>query len=542
MKLTFLGANHQVTGSRTLLEWNEGRYLLVDEGMIQGNNEYENAPMPVSPGQIEYVLLTHAHIDHSGMLPLLVKEGFQGKIYATSETMNLCSIMLEDSASIQERDAEYRTKKNLRKGGVPAEPLYTSEDVQKTMKLFRPCPYGQMIDVDESLSVRFTDAGHLLGSSSVECFLFEEGKRVTMVFSGDVGNTNQPIIRDPDPVRAADYLMVESTYGARLHDRAIDPIPSLVQVLRKTFSRGGTVIIPSFAVGRMQEMLYFFREIKMKKLLPEYPDFEVYLDSPLAEQATSVFLQCKTDCLDEEARSIMREGKNPLWFDGLNITESVNESMALNAIKKPKVILASSGMCEGGRICHHLKHNIWNPSNTILFVGYQANGTLGRIIYDGAEKVKILGEEVYVKAEIAFLNGISGHADQAGLLNWLDGMERKPARVFINHGDDENSRTLSEKITERFGLPAEIPWSGSCFDLLRGEWVHLSDPVKVEKKTCAAQGTKQRSSANPYYLSLMEAAAALLKYAENMEGHANHDIRKLTKQIRDLMEENDPKE
>ena len=280
----------------------------------------------------------------------------------------------------------------------------------------------------------------------------------------------------------------------------------------------------------------------MKKLLPEYPDFEVYLDSPLAEQATSVFLQCKTDCLDEEARSIMREGKNPLWFDGLNITESVNESMALNAIKKPKVILASGGMCEGGRICHHLKHNIWNPSNTILFVGYQANGTLGRIIYDGAEKVKILGEEVYVKAEIAFLNGISGHADQAGLLNWLDGMERKPARVFINHGDDENSRTLSEKITERFGLPAEIPWSGSCFDLLRGEWVHLSDPVKVEKKTCAAQGTKQRSSANPYYLSLMEAAAALLKYAENMEGHANHDIRKLTKQIRDLMEENDPKE
>ena len=542
MKLTFLGANHQVTGSRTLLEWNEGRYLLVDEGMTQGNNDYENAPMPVSPGQIEIVLLTHAHIDHSGMLPLLVKEGFHGKIYATSETMNLCSIMLEDSASIQERDAEYRTKKNLRKGGMPVEPLYTSEDVQETMKLFRPCPYGQIIDVDEGLSVRFTDAGHLMGSASVECFLYEKGKQVTVVFSGDVGNTNQPIIRDPDPVRAADYLMLESTYGARLHDRAINPIPCLVEVLRKTFSRGGTVIIPSFAVGRMQELLYFFREIKMKNLLPEHPDFEVYLDSPLAEQATSVFLQCKTDCLDEEALSIMREGENPIWFDGLNITESVNESMALNEIKMPKVILASGGMCEGGRICHHLKHNIWNPSNTILFAGYQANGTLGRIILDGVEKVKILGEEIDVKAEIAFLNGVSGHADQAGLLNWLDGMEQKPARVFINHGDDENSRALAEKITERFGIPAEVPWSGSCFDLLQGEWVYLSDPVKVEKKTPAAQETKRRSSNNPYYLSLMEAAADLLKYAENMEGHANHDIRKLTKRIRDLMEENDPKE
>ncbi len=536
MKLTFLGANHQVTGSRTLLEWHDGHFLLVDEGMIQGHNEYENAPLPVSPGQIEYVLLTHAHIDHSGMLPLLVKEGFRGKIYATSETMNLCAIMLEDSASIQERDAEYRTKKNLRQGEDPAEPLYTSEDVQNTMKLFRPCPYGQVIDVDEGLSVRFTDAGHLLGSSSAECFLSEAGKQITMVFSGDVGNTNQPIIRDPVPVRAADYLMIESTYGARLHDRATDPLPCLVEILRKTFARGGTVIIPSFAVGRTQEILYFFREIKMQNLLPELPDFEVYLDSPLAEQATGVFLQCDTDCLDEEAQSIMKAGENPIWFDGLNITGSVAESMALNAIKKPKVIIASSGMCEGGRICHHLKHNIWNPANTVLFVGYQANGTLGRIIYDGAEKVKILGEEINVKAEIAFLSSVSGHADQAGLLCWLDGMEQKPARVFVNHGDDENSQVLAEKITERFGLPAEVPWSGSCFDLLRGEWVYLAAPAEKEQKTPAGQSEKQRSSDNPYYRSLMEAATSLLQYAKSMESHANHDIRKLTKQILSLLE------
>ena len=535
MKLTFIGANHQVTGSQTLLEWKSGRFLLVDNGMIQGDNDYEQAPLPVSPDQVEYVLLTHAHIDHSGMLPLLVKEGFHGRIYATSETMNLCAIMLADSASIQEKDAEDQTKKNQRAGKEPVEPLYTAEDVEKTMRLFRPCPYRQVIDVDEGLSIRFTDAGHLLGSSSIECFLCEEGKQVTIVFSGDVGNTNQPIINDPCPVKSADYVLIESTYGARLHDRATDPIPFLVQVLQKTFARNGTVIIPSFAVGRTQEMLYFFREIKMRNLLPERPDFQVYLDSPLATQATGVFLQCDTDCLDEEARSIMRAGENPIWFEGLNITESADESKALNAIREPKVIIASSGMCEGGRICHHLKHNLWDAANTILFVGYQANGTLGRIIFDGAETVKIFGEEIQVKAEIALLNGVSGHADQAGLLRWLDSMEQKPARVFVNHGDDENSQALAEKITEQTGLPVDVPWSGSCFDLLRGEWVRLAIPMEKEKKKSSGHEKKRRQSKNQDYRLLMDACQALLQYAESMEGHANRDIRALTQQIKSLM-------
>ena len=534
MKLTFLGANHQVTGSRTLLEWNEGRFLLVDDGMVQGDNDYEPAPLPVTPAQIEYVLLTHAHIDHSGMLPLLVREGFRGRIYATAETTNLCAIMLADSASIHEKDAEQQTRKNQRTGKAPAEPLYTSEDVEKTMKLFRPCLYGQMIDVDEGLAIRFTDAGHLLGSSSVECFLTEGGRQVTMVFSGDVGNTDQPIINDPRPVEAADYVMIESTYGARLHDRAVDPIPYLVQVLRRTFARGGSVIIPSFAVGRTQEMLYFFREIKMQNLLPERPDFQVCLDSPLATQATDVFLQCGTDCLDDEARAIMQAGKNPIWFNGLKVTVSADESKALNEDREPKVIIASSGMCEGGRICHHLKHNLWNPANTILFVGYQADGTLGRIIYDGAERVKILGEEISVKAEIALLNGVSGHADQDGLLQWLEGMARKPARIFVNHGDDENCRALSAKIRERFDIPAEAPWSGSCFDLLRGEWIRLAPPVEKKK---AATEKKPRSSDNQDYRRLMEAAGALLRYAEGMEHHANGDIRKLTKKINALMKD-----
>ncbi len=536
MKLTFTGANHQVTGSRTLLEWNCGRFLLVDNGMTQGEDDSEPVPLPVPPDRIEYVLLTHAHIDHSGMLPLLVKEGFHGRIYSTSETMNLCAIMLADSASIQEKDAEDRTKKNQRTGKEPVEPLYTAEDAEAAMKLFRPCPYGQVIDVDEGLSIRFTDAGHLLGSSSIECFLSEEGKQVTMVFSGDVGNTNQPIINDPCPVKSADYVMIESTYGARLHDRAIDPIPFLVQVLRKTFARNGTVIIPSFAVGRTQEMLYFFREIKMRNLLPERPDFQVYLDSPLATQATGVFLQCDTGCLDEEARAVMRAGENPIWFDGLNITESVDESRALNANREPKVIIASSGMCEGGRICHHLKHNLWDAANTVLFVGYQACGTLGRLIYDGAETVKIFGEEIQVKAEVTLLNGVSGHADRDGLLQWLDGMEQKPARVFVNHGDDENSQALAERITAQMGLPADVPWSGSCFDLLLGEWVRLALPAEREKKKPSVNEKKQHPSKNGDYHLLMDACQALLRYAEGMEGHANSDIRKLTQQIRSLME------
>ena len=535
LKLTFLGANHEVTGSRTLLEWNEGRYLLVDDGMTQGEDEYENPELPIPPDRIEYVLLTHAHIDHSGMLPLLVKQGFKGKIYTTSETANLCTIMLADSASIQEKDAEYQTKKNLRVGKEPVEPLYTLEDAAKVSRLFRPCPYGQIIPVDEGLSVRFTDAGHLLGSSSIECFMTENGQSVTMVFSGDIGNTNQPIIRDPIPVRKADYVMMESTYGNRLHDRTIDPIPFLIETLEKTFDRGGTVIIPSFAVGRTQELLYFFREIKMRNLLPRYQDFPVYVDSPLSNEATAVFLQCGTECLDEETLAVMREGENPIWFDGLKTTTTADESKALNQNSEPKVIIASSGMCEGGRIRHHLKHNIWNPANTILFVGYQANGTLGRIIYDGAKHVKILGEEIEVKAEITLLNGVSGHADQAGLMRWLDAMEEKPSRVFVNHGDDESCEALVRLIGDQLGLPAESPYSGSSFDLLKGEWIRMAMPVR--KKKANAQEPRRKAPDRQDYQQLLAAAEALLRQVRGMENYANGEIRKLTRQIQDLIQD-----
>ena len=536
MKITFIGAAHQVTGSCTLVEWMDNRYFLVDYGMEQGENDFVMEELPVAPGQIEYVFLTHAHIDHSGMLPLLYKRGFRGTIYATAETENLCSIMLADSAHIQETDAAYETKKNLRHSGAVVEPLYTSEDAAETMDLFKPCEYGEIYMVDEGLSARFSDAGHLLGSSFVELFLEDRGERRKLVCSGDVGNLDQPIINNPQPVKEADYLLIESTYGTRIHETVNPPIPALTEILRETFGRGGSVIIPSFAVGRTQELLYFFREIKQKHLLPEYESFPVYVDSPLANEATAVFLQCSQVCLDPPTREIMAEGQNPIWFDGLYTTVSSDESKALNTDKTPKVIISSGGMCEGGRIRHHLKHNLWDSRNTILFVGYQANGTLGRIIYDGAESVKILGEEIDVKAQIALLQGISGHADRDGLIGWLSAFEKKPSYVFVNHGDDLSCSGFASYVQENMGLQSLAPYSGSEFDLLKGEWIRLTEPVIKKKSSAAGNSTSAaKDKKNKAYTDLRAAVSALERYTEQLKGHANSEIKQLTKRILDLM-------
>lgn len=533
MKITFLGAAHQVTGSRTLVEWKQNRFFLVDCGMEQGVNEFVMADQPVAPSRIEYVFLTHAHIDHSGLLPLLYKQGFRGTIYATDETASLCAIMLADSAHIQETDASYETKKNLRHSGAPVEPLYTAEDAAAVMDLFRPCEYGRMIMIDEGLSVRFTDAGHLLGSSFAEFVLEDQEQTRTLVCSGDVGNINQPIINDPLPVAEADYLLIESTYGTRLHESVASPVPVLTEVLRRTFGRGGTVIIPSFAVGRTQELLYFFREIKQQHLLPEFESFPVYVDSPLANEATAVFLQCNPVCLDSETRDIMASGQNPIWFDGLFTTVSSDESKALNANSDPKVIISSGGMCEGGRIRHHLKHNLWDSRNTILFAGYQANGTLGRIIFDGAKTVKIFGEEIDVKAEVALLAGISGHADRDGLLQWISAFTEKPAAIFVNHGDDESCTGFAKTVSETFGIPAFAPYSGSEFDLLRGEWIRLTDPVYKEKsgKADSAPVRKKESA----YENLRNAVRDLEKYTASLSGHSNHELKELADRIRALI-------
>lgn len=531
MKIAFLGAAHQVTGSRTLVEWMDNRYFLVDCGMEQGDNTYQQAELPVAASRIEYVFLTHAHIDHSGMLPLLYKQGFRGSIYATPETTNLCSIMLADSAHIQETDAAYETKKNLRHSGSAVEPLYTSEDVISTMELFRPCEYSKMYMIDEGLSVRFTDAGHLLGSSFAELYLEDRNNRCKLVCSGDVGNINQPIINDPHLVSDADYLLIESTYGTRLHETPRSPIPILTDILRDTFSRGGSVIIPSFAVGRTQELLYFFREIKQQSLLPEFAGFPVYVDSPLANEATAVFLQCSPECLDENTRKIMASGQNPIWFDGLYTTVSADESKALNTDDTPKVIISSGGMCEGGRIRHHLKHNLWDSKNTILFVGYQANGTLGRIIFDGAKTVKIFGEEIDVKAQIALLEGISGHADMNGLINWLSGFEKKPGYVFVNHGDDDSCTGFAATITEKFGIPASAPYAGSEFDLEKGEWIRITDPVYRDNKKGEKRDRTSSEKRDGVYADLRKAVESLDQYTKGIEGYSNYELRKLTEKI-----------
>ena len=536
MKMTLIGAAHQVTGSCTLLEWLPERYLLIDCGMEQGENEFQMAELPVSASRIEYVILTHAHIDHSGNLPLLYQQGFRGKVYATPETGNLCDIMLADSAHIQEMDAAYQTKKNQRVGLPEVKPSYTKEDAANVMKLFRPCEYGRLMQIDEGLSLRLTDAGHLLGSAFAEIFLEEDGKKVKLVCSGDVGNLNQPIIRNPQAVADADYLLIESTYGTRLHEGSRNPIPVLVDILDRTFRRGGTVIIPSFAVGRTQELLYFFREIKQNNLLPFFPEFPVYVDSPLANEATAIFLQCSMDCLDDTAREVMREGENPIWFEGLHTVVSSDESKMLNANTDPKVIIASGGMCEGGRIRHHLKHNIWNENNTVMFAGYQAAGTLGRIIYDGSREVKILGETVDVKAEITLLSGISGHADKEGLLGWLDQFEVKPDMIFVNHGDDESCTGLAKAITENFGIEAVAPYSGAEYDLLHHEWIRLTDPVwKKKEKKKEMENAAPANKKDSLYRDLIQAGQDLTALIHSLEGHSNAEIKSLTQKIRELL-------
>ena len=534
MKIMFLGAAHQVTGSRTLVEWKDTRYFLIDCGLEQGDNEFEMAETPVPASRIDYVFLTHAHIDHSGMLPLLYKQGFRGRIYATSETANLCSIMLADSAHIQETDAANESKKNMRHGGDTIEPIYTMEDAAATMELFRPCSYGEIIMVDDGLSVRFTDAGHLLGSSFVELFLEDSGEERTLVCSGDVGNINQPIINDPSPVQSADFLLIESTYGTRIHESVQSPIPLLAEVLRRTFARGGSVIIPSFAVGRTQELLYFFREIKQKHLLPEYEDFPVYVDSPLANEATAVFLQCDPVCLDQKTREIMVGGRNPIWFDGLFTTVSSEESKSLNADTNPKVIISSGGMCEGGRIRHHLKHHLWDKRDTILFAGYQAKGTLGRLIFDGVKSVRIFGEQIDVNAEIVLLEGISGHADRDGLLDWLAHFEAGPSMVFVNHGDDDSCIGFAETVTERFGIPAYAPYSGSEFDLIKKEWIRLANPVYKKTKSDSPDNTSRKKK-DTAFADLRDAVRALDNYTASLSGHSNHELKKLTDAIRSLI-------
>lgn len=527
MKLIFIGACHEVTGSCTYIEC-AGKKFLVDFGMEQGETVFEKEKIPCKPNKIDFVLLTHAHIDHSGLLPLLYAGGFHGKIHSTFATASLCNIMLQDSAHIQEFEADWRSRKARRRGEDGYEPLYTMKEALGAISLFCPHKYNEIVEICDGIKCRFIDAGHLLGSSSIELWLTEGDVTKKIVFSGDIGNKNQPLIRDPQYIKEADYVVMESTYGNRLHGDNIDYVSSLTQILQRTFDRGGSVIIPSFAVGRTQEILYFIRQIKQDNLIKGHKDFPVYVDSPLANEATEIYMDNKDSCYDEEALSYIEKGVNPISFPGLIRTVSVDDSREINNDTQPKVIISASGMCEAGRIKHHLKHNLWKKRNTILFVGYQASNTLGRSLLEGAKQVKLFGEQIAVEAEIARLPGMSGHADYKGLMEWIGNFEH-PSMVFVNHGEAIAAEALAKEIRDNLGLKVYAPYSGAEFDIATGVVTNDAKPVYI-----IPDPKKVRTGSA--YENLLDASTRLHNLIKDNSGRANADMRKLTNAINDLIE------
>ena len=527
MKLMFIGADHEVTGSCHYLEA-AGKHILVDYGMEQGINVFENVPLPVNESMIDYVFLTHAHVDHSGLLPLLYARGFRGQIYTTDATADLCSIMLRDCAHIQTMEAEWKNRKAKRSETVQAvEPLYTMEDAEGAIRRLVACHYNQEIEVCDGIRIRFTDIGHLLGSASIEIWLTEEGRTKKIVFSGDIGNKNQPLLKDPSLTKSADYVVMESTYGDRLHSaERLDYVKELAAVLKETFDKGGNVVIPSFAVGRTQELLYFLRKIKVERLVEGFENFPVYVDSPLAVEATGIFQDNRWECFDEEAMELVREGINPISFAGLKLAITSDESREINFIDTPKVIISASGMCEAGRIRHHLKHNLWRPECTLLFVGYQAVGTLGRSLVEGADEVRLFGEPIQVRAQIKQLAGLSGHADKNGLIEWISGFEEKPKKVFIVHGEDSVCTGFAETLKIEYGQRAYAPYSGTEFDLLSGKFLYEAEPVSAKKK--------EKPVTNSVFARLLAAAQRLLHLAQKCDGMANKDMAKFADQINSL--------
>ena len=527
MKLTFLGAAHEVTGSCTLLTAN-GRNYLIDCGMEQGRDIYENQPLPMAPGELDGILLTHAHIDHSGRIPLMVKQGYGGPIYATNITARLCDIMLRDSAHIQEFEAEWRNRKAQRSGAALYEPLYTVQDAINAMGQFQGCNYGEVVQIGPGLKARFTDVGHLLGSASIELWVEEDGKTTKLVFSGDIGNLNQPLLKDPIYLKEADFVVMESTYGDRLHGEKPDYVAELTEILQETFDKGGNLVIPSFAVGRTQEMLYFLRQIKAEGRLKGHNGFKVYVDSPLAVEATSIFDESSEECFDKEAMALVQQGINPIRFPGLVTTTTSDESRAINFNNEPKVILSASGMCDAGRIRHHLKHNLWRPECTVLFVGYQSGGTLGRALVEGAKEVKLFGEPIEVRASIRVLSGISGHADQAGLETWVNSFEPKPKKVFVIHGEDSVTVIFSARLQGLYGLDAQAPYNGAIYDLAEGRWLYEGNKVRLQP--AAAQGGQARKVSGAYQ-RLQAACQRLAAVIADNEGGANKDLARFADQI-----------
>lgn len=524
MKLYFIGAAHEVTGSCTMLEVG-GKKILIDCGLEQGVDTYENCDLPVSPGEVDAVCLTHAHMDHSGKIPALVANGYRGAIFATEATYRLCTIMLRDSAHIQEFEAEWRNRKAKRAGGPVYVPLYTMSDVDATLRQFSSHPYNSDIEVLPGVTLRFLDAGHLLGSSSILLTIEEEGQKKTLLFSGDLGNINRPLIRDPEPAPNANYVVIESTYGDRLHGPRPDYIGQLASVIQDTFDRGGNVVIPAFAIGRTQELLYLLRRIKEENLVFGHDGFPVYVDSPLAVEATRIYSSGLTEYYDSETLSLLEKGIDPICFPDLRLSVTADESKLINADREPKVILSASGMCEAGRIRHHLKHNLWRKDSTILFVGYQAVGTIGRKLIDGADTVKLFGESIAVHAAIVEMDGISGHADKDMLINWLSNMDSAPDRVFVNHGDDNVCDVFAQTVEEKLNFSAVAPYSGDGYDLITNTCFQKWIVVRVDKVS------KGRREADAIFERLVAAGKRVARLIEAMRNASNKELGKFADQL-----------
>lgn len=532
MKITFLGATRTVTGSNILVETN-GTKFLVDCGLYQGQDKetlLNTDDFMYQPSEIDFMLLTHAHIDHSGRIPKLYVEGYRGPIYATKATCDLCGIMLPDSGYIQESEVEWLNRKRKREGKHEIPPIYTYQDAIDSLVLFEKVDYNDIVQLTPTIKVRFNDAGHMLGSAIIEVWVTEDGQEQKIVFSGDLGNNDIPLLREPSRIAEADILVMESTYGDRLHNRKENKAQEFLEIVSSTLERGGNVVIPSFAVGRTQEILYEIQRSKenddpnFRKEFDELMKAHVYVDSPLAISATEVFLK-NLDCLDEDVQADIREGKKPLEFPGLQFTPTVEESRALNENANKSIIISASGMCEVGRIKHHLKHNLWRPDSTILFVGYQAIGTLGRKIVDGAKMVKIFGEEIGVNANVRYIEAFSGHADKSGLLDFVDAFQTKPKQIYLVHGDEEAQLSLADELVDRYHIPVDIPYRGDIYDVT---------PTRINK-------VGEMKSPNEYKyarLELLERMETLREEIDEMATMIREDLKKETadKKISELTE------
>ena len=540
MKLYFIGADHEVTGSCHVLEIN-GKFIMLDCGLEQGRDVYVNDDLPVPPSQIDAVLLSHAHIDHSGLLPKLVRDGFHGAIWCTDATRQLCEIMLKDSAHIQETEAEWASRKAKRSGRKQVKPLYTVKDAEIAMQYFQPVQYGETFSPAEGVTARFEDGGHILGSAITYLTMQEDGKTRTLAYTGDLGNTGMPIVNDPSPRETTDYVITESTYGDRSHEKTENPVKQLADIMNRTFARGGNVVIPAFAVGRTQEILYFIREI-LENNLVSYTDFDVYVDSPLAEEATAIFADNTFGYYDEEAMQIIREGDHPLVFRNLRMVIDAEESKLINTSTRPSVIISASGMCTSGRIKHHLKHNLWRPECTVAFAGYQAEDTLGRRLIDGEKDVRIFQEDIHVAAEIVQLQDVSAHADCEGLVHWLTDNPDLPKKVFVVHGEDSVADAYAKLLQSRYGCEASAPYTGYVFDLLYNRYLSMEEPDKAlsaeEKKTEIRKDLEREQdtySQNRYYNELMEKGKQLIRLIEKRKDARNSELKKFLKELSRLV-------